>query len=130
MQTKEEKAAYCKQWYRENRKKQIIYIKKWRKINPKKVLIYNEENKEKHKIHVKNYREKYPEKYKALNTVCNAIKNGNLSKPTQCIKCGKTSLECRLEYHHEDYSKPLNVIALCRKCHIKLHIEKKKENNN
>ena len=31
-----------------------------------------------------------------------------------CSKCGST---VKLERHHFDYSKPLDVVTLCRKCH-------------
>ena len=39
------------------------------------------------------------------------------SKPDSCQKCGKKN--CRLERHHEDYSKPLEIIWLCCDCHGK-----------
>lgn len=34
-----------------------------------------------------------------------------------CEQCGSTE---RLERHHEDHSKPLEVQILCRKCHQKI----------
>src|SRR6185295_16839071 len=37
--------------------------------------------------------------------------------PQLCAKCG----DPKAEKHHEDYSKPLEVIWLCRKCHLELH---------
>ena len=44
---------------------------------------------------------------------------GKLLSPTDCIcfDCGVQATE----YHHEDYSKPLDVIPLCSFCHIKRH---------
>lgn len=36
-----------------------------------------------------------------------------------CSKCG--SLEA--EKHHDDYTKPLEVVWLCRSCHLELHSE-------
>jgi hypothetical protein len=44
-----------------------------------------------------------------------AIKTGVLT-PAVC-KCGSTKTEA----HHEDYSKPLDVDWVCRKCHQKIH---------
>ena len=47
-----------------------------------------------------------------------SVKFGILKKPDSCSKCGDTR---RIEGHHEDYSKPLEVIWLCSFCHRKLH---------
>ncbi len=40
-------------------------------------------------------------------------------KPTQCQLCGCSSDE--LEGHHYDYSKPLDVTWLCKRCHSLAH---------
>jgi ribosomal protein S27AE len=34
-----------------------------------------------------------------------------------CVFCGDTNVEA----HHKDYSKPLDVVWLCPKCHRRLH---------
>ena len=47
-----------------------------------------------------------------------AYKTGKLQKPSCCQRCGKNKL---LDRHHPNYSKPLKVIWVCRKCHIWLH---------
>ena len=47
------------------------------------------------------------------------INAGNIIKKNECEYCGVVPLLSRhLEGHHEDYSKPLEVIWLCKKCHI------------
>ena len=51
----------------------------------------------------------------ARNKVSIALINGTLVKPLICSKCGIGS---KLEAHHDDYSKPLEVVWLCKKCHI------------
>lgn len=41
------------------------------------------------------------------------VAHGDVKKPTSCA-CGSTE---RIEGHHEDYSKPLEVTWMCRRCH-------------
>ena len=43
-----------------------------------------------------------------------ALRNGLLKRPDKCSRCG---LIGKIEGHHPDYDKPLEVIWLCRKCH-------------
>jgi len=47
-----------------------------------------------------------------------AVEVGEMVRPTVCPACG---LEKFVEGHHEDYSKPLEVIWMCSKCHGKHH---------
>jgi hypothetical protein len=54
----------------------------------------------------------------AISKVRNALKSGKLIKPKRCQACGG---KWKIEGHHEDYNKPLEVIWLCNKCHIYLH---------
>ena len=51
--------------------------------------------------------------------VRNAIKYGRLIKPNACECCGATN--CRIEGHHHDYAKPLDVKWVCRSCHMEIH---------
>ena len=62
----------------------------------------------------KRYSERNPEKYRARYTAHSAVRSGKLVRPTQCSSCGK---KCKPEMHHMDYSKPLEIIWLCRGCH-------------
>lgn len=56
------------------------------------------------------------EKTRAWHAVNNAVRDGRLARPNVLLcRCGKTAQQ----YHHPDYSKPLEVIALCRPCHVK-----------
>ena len=43
-----------------------------------------------------------------------ALRSGKLVRPSLCEVCGAAD---RLDAHHEDYSKPLTVVWVCRKCH-------------
>lgn len=67
-------------------------------------------------------KEKYPEKLRAMRTISDALRRGKLTRPNQCSRCGK---EGRIEGHHPDYSKPLEVIWLCTLCHNDVHLELK-----
>ena len=83
------------------------YMERERKKNPQKFR-----ERERNRIRPKD------EKYKARRELNNAVKRGEIIKPNNCQICGK---ETRLTAHHEDYSKPLDVMWLCYKCHGKLH---------
>ena len=65
----------------------------------------------------KKMRENHPENSAAHSAVQYAVKVGELIRPWYCELCFIT---CQPEAHHEDYSKPLEVDWLCKKCHIKL----------
>ncbi len=54
-------------------------------------------------------------KLKAGRLAAQAQKAGKLVKPARCQECRKPA--ARLEKHHEDYSKPLQVQWLCSACH-------------
>ena len=58
------------------------------------------------------------EKIVAHSMVAYAIKTGRLI-PKSCELCGAENSDA----HHDDYSKPLDVIWLCRKHHAKRHKE-------
>lgn len=68
----------------------------------------------------RKFRLKFPFKARAHTAVENAIRNGRL-KPQKCFCGGKA------QAHHEDYSKPLDVVWLCRKHHMERHVEMREE---
>jgi hypothetical protein len=47
-----------------------------------------------------------------------ALKSGKLMKPSACSKCDRMR---KLDAHHDDYAKPLEVRWLCRPCHRQHH---------
>ena len=63
-------------------------------------------------------RAKYPEKNLARKRLLNAILSRKITRPETCSYC---KIDCIPHGHHHDYSKPLDVVWLCRKCHNELH---------
>lgn len=59
---------------------------------------------------------KHREKWRARYKLRYEVKKGNIIKPFNCSDCKK---KLPLQGHHEDYTKPLEVIWLCSKCHAK-----------
>jgi hypothetical protein len=88
----EKASQISKNWAQQNRQKRREYQEKWRRANLKQ---------------------------KAANAyIQRYIKKGIVIRSTKCTTCqaqGKT------EAHHDDYNKPLEVLWLCRRCHMKLH---------
>lgn len=93
--------------------------------NPEKQSQYYQENKEQiaeyrqtnewkqlHAEQSRRYRKKYPEKVRAHAAVAQL----NLETET-CVMCGAMGIE----KHHPDYSQPLDIIWLCKKCHTEIH---------
>jgi len=58
----------------------------------------------------------------AHGLVSRALKNGVIAK-TGCAVCGNP----KVEGHHDDYSKPLEVIWLCRPHHKERHVRLARE---
>jgi hypothetical protein len=72
---------------------------------------------------VQRYRERNREKYQAHIEVRKAIAAGILSKPQICELARLGGCDGRVEYHHPDYSKPLEVRALCLHHHNGMHLK-------
>ena len=63
-------------------------------------------------------RQMNPEKYKARAAVSNALRDGRLERGP-CEVCGAL----KVQGHHDDYSKPLEVRWLCKKHHDEYHAQ-------
>lgn len=57
----------------------------------------------------------HPERRRAQNALNNAVRDGRITKPDTCQRCGIRS--GRIEGHHPDYSRPFDVEWLCKPCH-------------
>lgn len=65
-------------------------------------------------LYTSKFKHANPEKVRAHQAVAAATRKGALVRPEACSVC---SAACRPDAHHEDYTKPLAVVWLCRRCH-------------
>ena len=101
-------------------------VNKHRVDNIEKIRAYDRERGKlphrikKSRVETRKRREKtgYGKVHEALER---AVKKGICSKSNMCQICSATT---KLEAHHFDYSKPLEVIWLCQPCHRQYHIGK------
>jgi len=119
-----------KKWAKENPEKIRIATEKFVKENSKKIMLSNKKWAKENPEKISGYRKKYkmnnPEKIMAHAMIHRRIKNGSLSKPEKCEVCG---ISGNIEGHHGNYSKPLSVIWVCRKCHLNFHTERRTQCN-
>lgn len=126
-----------KKFYLENRDKELKRSKKWREENKELFAAickkrYDEKwaevrrkanesrkNPESRKKEYEN-RRKYPEKSKARDFLRYCVRRGYVKKPEFCDICKSNK---KLEGHHHDYLKPIDVQWLCKICHTKIHKE-------
>jgi hypothetical protein len=107
---KEHLARYHKQWIKKNSAKSASMVSRWRRENP-----------EKYNAQIKRYQEANKEKIRAYRKFRKALKAGILHRPKYCEQCGKAG---RIDaHHHKGYDFPLEVLWLCRQCHVDKHQE-------
>lgn len=64
------------------------------------------------------WRQSNPEKVVAHRILNKAIRDGSVLRPERCTECAS---DLKVEGHHTDYSCPLDVVWLCRECHVAAH---------
>lgn len=75
-------------------------------------------------VRKRNHRASHPEVDRAGNIVIVAVRAGKLTRAAEyfCFVCGTSADQgATMEYHHVDYSKPLEVIPVCSSCHKRWH---------
>ena len=77
-----------------------------------------EKYKESHAKSILKYTKKYPMVKACHVIVGNAIRDKRLIPDVICSTC---KLETKIEAHHDDYTKPMDVKWLCKKCHTNWH---------
>lgn len=124
---KEKIKAYRKEYYRKNKARSLERSKQWVENNREAHRRHCRESNQRHYdellVRMQKYRSDYPDRYKARGIVSSKIQQGKLRKPTTCEVCGS---EGYIEAHHEDYSKPLDIIWCCKKCHWILDEKRRK----
>lgn len=111
---KEERVGYSQDYY--DRHKEEIRAKA-----RENYLNKSEEQKRSDVERTKLWRQNNRDKMRAWSAVGNAIIRGDLVKPLKCSRC---NCKEKLHGHHEDYSKPLEVLWICHLCHMELHAKK------
>lgn len=109
----------AKKWQKENQERIIEYNRKRYEKFPEISQGYRLRNLERHREYArKSYAKtllECPEKLRARSKVAWAVRTGKLVRPESCSSC--SNMGKRIEAHHEDYSRPYDVVWLCPKCH-------------
>lgn len=105
------------------RKEAATLRAKWRQEHePERVREYQRRTRKRHaearKAEQRRIRADFPTKYQARNAVSNALRKGTLIRQP-CAQCG----DMKSHGHHEDYTKPLDVVWLCPLHHKARHKE-------
>ena len=111
-----------KEWAKKDK---LINPEKWRAKRKRGVDKFRNspQGKEYFKKRYESLRVNSPEKIKAHNALNYAVLHNEIQKPDCCSVCLKKTEKRNLIGHHEDYSKPLVVVWVCRLCHYNKHHE-------
>lgn len=117
---RDRKIAAARQWYEDHREVKAAYDRKRRvdkrdEIRARKNAYYRE-NHEGILRQKREYASAYPERALARKRVYRAIRDGSLHREP-CELCGAAKVEA----HHDDYARPLDVRWLCVSCHRRHH---------
>jgi len=98
--------------------KALLVTRRYRERNLERVREFDRKNKRKNN-------KKYPInplKRSARQKAWYSVSTGKLTRPKVCSGCGnRESSKFKLNAHHRDYKKPLEIEWLCTKCHGILH---------
>jgi hypothetical protein len=90
------------------------------RVEARKKYIKTEAGKQAKKKAIDAYKKRQPMVYASHVITGNAIRDGKLIQASNCSACNSTE---KIEGHHDDYTKPLDVRWLCEKCHKQWHRE-------
>lgn len=118
MQTHAEKLQKIKEWKQKNKEKVAAQKKRYNLKHPNYYREYYLKNGRSRAVDYQEaiieWRKNHPEALVAHKKLNNALKYGKIKKPKKCSECRQPR---RLSAHHDDYSKPLEVVWLCWGCH-------------
>ena len=107
-------SRYNKARYAANKEKFKADIYAYKAANPEKVLETRVKTCAKNPTHVN-----------ASRAIEAALRAGAITNPGVCYGCGCDTSEHRIEAHHHDYTKPLDVIWLCTPCHRRMDAQRR-----
>src|SRR5690606_539154 len=112
--TKRRKAAYMREWYQSKSpdERRAWISRRDPELSRQRDRERYERDKEKRTALINSRAE---HKRKAVSMVNIRRARGTIVLPEACEDCGEKGIE--LTGHHEGYSKPLDVVWLCRACH-------------
>ena len=126
------KKVYVSEWQKRNRERRLEQSRSWYERNLEKArqmsleatkkYLSTEHGRRKRNARSSLWENKNPEKRRVHDRTMYAVKTGKINRPDQCSKCQK---KCIPHAHHEDYSKPFNVLWLCSSCHFFHHHKSK-----
>ncbi len=113
-------ATHCKECWKNrvkaNRKEKAEYYREFdrnRGSDPRRKAQFSAKQKRKREFAGVQYD-------RAHVAVSRAIKSGAMVRPDHCSRC---LIPCSPQGHHDDHSKPLDVMWLCPICHAQRHKE-------
>lgn len=110
--TREYKRLWQKEWRESHKQEAREQYKKQNKLYQER---YPEKVKKMRAEASRSWRERNPERVKAHKKVFCALRNGTLfTEP--CAHCIEPNW--KVEAHHKDYSKPLEIVWLCKTHHV------------
>jgi type II secretory pathway component PulK len=114
---RENRLGWQKEYNITHRKERQAYASKPENLARTKAIRGTPERRKRQCEQAKASHVRYPEKRKARQILNNAIRAGRIQRQP-CVDCNST---VRVQGHHTDYSKPLEVVWLCGSCHGKRH---------
>lgn len=101
------KREYFKQYYEQHKEFALAYQKDYNETHKQQKRDYD-------KIHMNKRNHETPQK----TVYATRLALRKIPLKECCEVCGSTE---NLERHHFDYSKPLEILCVCRNCHAKIH---------